>query len=297
MKTRSFLIQIVSVVTIAGLSFLVSCSADEPQFSQEAAYAAEESKIDAYYADADDMAGVAVAESAETEGGKMSEGARILEINDDRFCGVTVELDPDLPQLPSLPIGNITINFGESCEDPYGNIRRGKIKIHFEGRKFRVGSYTSIYFENYEINGIKLNGVRTLTNLQGSTIDKPKSQIELENGSVEWDGNVATREHCFVSTWDRGIVLAPGDDVLKIGQCSDAAVAAEGVNRDGVHYKVFIEEELAYKRGCPMAVSGVKKFVEVNTGKEIVIDYGNGTCDADISITVNGNIHNIRTRR
>jgi hypothetical protein len=50
----------------------------------------EESNIDAYYADADDMAGVAVAESDETEGGKMSAGARELQLNDDRFCDVSV---------------------------------------------------------------------------------------------------------------------------------------------------------------------------------------------------------------
>lgn len=296
MKTRPFLIRMVCVAAVASLSSVISCSEDEPQFSQEAAYATEESNIDAYYADADDMAGVAVAESEETEGGKISSGARGLQINDDRFCGVTVLLDFDL-STPLLPIGDITIDFGNACEDSYGNIRRGKIKVHFEGRKFRPGSYLSLTFENYQINNVKLNGIRTLTNLQSSNVNKPQFQIELENGSVEWDGNVATREHCFIGTWDRGAILAPGDDVLTISQCADAAEAAEGINRNGVHYRMFIEEELVYKRGCPMAVSGVKKFVEVNTGKEIVIDYGSGTCDAEITITVNGNIHNVRARR
>ncbi len=295
METRPFLIRMVCVAVVAGLGFVVSCADDEPQFTQEAAYATEESSIDAYYADADDMAGVAMAESEETEGGKMSEAARELQLNDDRFCGLSVLLDLDLSTL-LRPVGDITINFGNACEDPYGNIRKGKIIVHFEGRKFRVGSFISISFENYEINGIKLNGVRTLTNLPSSTVNKPQFQIELENGSVEWDGNVATREHCFTGTWDRGTILAPDDDVLKISQCANAAEAAEGINRNGVHYRMFIEEELVYKRSCPMAVSGVKKFVEVNTGKEIVIDYGSGNCDAVITITVNGNIHNVRAR-
>lgn len=296
MRTQSFLMRMVSVAVIAGLTVNISCSEDEPEFSQEAAYAAEESNIDAYYADADDMAGVAVSESDETEGGKISEGARELQLNDDRFCGVSVLLDLDL-STPLRPIGDITIDFGNACEDPNGNVRRGKIIVHFEGRRFRASSFIAITFENYEINGMKLNGVRTLTNLQGSNVEKPTFQIELENGSIEWDGKVATREHCFISTWDRGTILAPGDDVLKISQCTDAAQAAEGINRNGVHYRMFIEEELVYKRGCPMAVSGVKKFVEVNTGKEIIIDYGSGTCDATIAITVDGNIHNVRGRR
>lgn len=296
MKTLPFLIRMVAVAAVACLGLVVSCAEDEPQFSQEAAYATEESNIDAYYADADDMAGVAVAESEETEGGKISQGDRQLAISDDRFCtNISVILDNLSSSI--FPIGDITIDFGTGCTDSRQNVRKGRIKIHFEGRKFRPNSVISITFEDYEINGVKLNGVRTLTNLQSSTVNKPQFQVELENGSVEWDGKVATRAHCFVGTWDRGTILAPGDDVLTISQCADADEAAEGINRNGVHYRMFIEEELVYKRGCPMAVSGVKKFVEVNTGKEIIIDYGSGTCDAVITMTVNGNIHNVRARR
>ncbi len=296
MKTQPFLIRAATVLTLISLGFITSCSEDEPEFGAEASYAAEETSIDAYYADTDDMAGVAVSESDETEGGRTPSGARTLEINDDRFCGVSVILDLDLSS-PLNPVGDIAIDFGNACEDSNGNVRRGKIKVHFRGRKFRPGSVISISFENYEINGVKLNGVRTLTNLLSSTVESPKFQIELVNGSASWDGKTATREHCFVTTWDRGIILAPGDDQLKISQCANATVAAEGTNRKGVQYKVFIEEELVYKRGCPMAVSGIKKFVEVNSGKEILINYGSGTCDRNITITVNGNIHQIHSKK
>jgi hypothetical protein len=295
-KTQQFLIRVAAVLALASMGFVISCSDDEPEFGTEASYAAEETSIDAYYADADDMAGVAVSESDETEGGKIPAGSRALEINDDRFCGVSVILDLDLSS-PLLPIGDITIDFGNACEDSNGNVRRGKIKVHFRGRKFRPGSMISISFENYEINGVKLNGIRTLTNLLTSTVESPKFQIELVNGSVSWDGKTATREHCFIAVWDRGVILAPGDDQLKISQCADAAVAAEGINRNGIQYKVIIEEELVYKRGCPMAVSGIKKFVEAESGKEILIDYGSGNCDRNITITVNGNIHTMRSKK
>lgn len=298
MRNRSFLMRMVSVAAVISVGFGSSCSEDEPQFSQEAGYAVEESNVDAYYADADDMAGVAVAESEETEGGRTTSGARQLELNDDRFCnGISVELDLDLSQLPTLPIGDITINFGNGCEDARGNIRKGKIKVHFRGRKFRPGSIISITFDNYQINNVTLNGVRTLTNLPASTVGAPKFQIELTGGSVAWDGNVVTREHCFSNTWERGALLDPTDDLVIVTQCPDADQAAEGVNRKGIHYRVYITKPLTYKRGCPMAISGTKKFVEVDSGKEIIIDYGSGTCDASITLTVNGNIRNVRSRR
>lgn len=295
MRNRSFLIQMASVAAVLSLGFAFSCLDDEPQFSREAHYAVEESNVDAYYADADDMAGVAVSESEETEGagGRITSGARELQVDDDRFCtAISVSVE-----VPSVPVGDITIDFGNGCEDSRGNIRKGKIKVHFRGRKFRPGSVISITFENYQINNVTLNGVRTLTNLSTSTVATPKFQIELTDGSVAWDGEIVTREHCFSNTWERGALLDPTDDLVTVTQCPDADQAAEGVNRNGVHYRVFITKPLVYKRGCPMAISGTKKFVEVDSGKEIIIDYGSGDCDASITLTVNGNIRNVGSRR
>lgn len=294
MRTPAFLIRMVCVTAIAGLGLMTSCLEDEPEFSREADYAIEESSIDAYYADADDMAGIAISESEETEGGRTASGARELQSADDRFCtALSVSLDVELSTL-SRPVGDIVINFGQACEDSYGNVRSGKIKVHFEGKRFLSNSWVSITFENYVINGVRLNGVRTLTNLLNSTSIEPKFQIELENGSIEWNGQRATRQHCFAGTWDRGQLLNPLDDLLRIDACADHNGAAEGTNRHGIEYRMFIEEELVYRRGCPVAVSGIKKFVEVKSGKEIIIDYGSGTCDAVFTITVNGNIRNVR---
>lgn len=298
MRNRSFLLRMASGAAIFSLGLVFACSDEEPQFREEAGYAVEESSVDAYYTDADDMAGVVVAESEETEGGRISSGARALQLSDDRFCtAITVNLDLDLSQLPALPVGDISIDFGDGCEDGRGNVRSGKIRVHFRGRKFRPGSSISITFENYQINNVKLNGVRTLTNLSASTVGAPSFQIELENGSVEWDGKTITREHCFISTWQRGVLLNPDDDVVIVTQCPDTDVAAEGINRKGVHYRVSIDEPLIYKRGCPLAISGVKTFTEVGKGKEIIIDYGSGSCDASFSLTVNGNIRNVGSRR
>lgn len=295
-RNRSFLVRMVSAVMLIGLGLNVSCSDDEPQFAKEANYAVEESNVDAYYADADDMAGVAVAESEETDGLRLASGSRELQLDDDRFCStISVSVDVDQSQ-PGLPVGDIVIDFGTGCEDGRGNIRKGKINVRFRGRKFRPGSSISIEFENYQINNVTLNGVRTLTNLETSTVAKPEFQTELVNGSVAWNGRTVTREHCFVSSWNRGALVDPQDDVVTVTQCPDASVAAEGVNRNGIHYRVYITKSLQYKRGCPIAVSGTKKFVEVDTGKEIIIDYGSGTCDASITLTVNGNIRNLRSR-
>jgi hypothetical protein len=58
-----------------------------------------------------------------------------------------------------------------------------------------------------------------------------------------------------------------------------------------------ILEPLVYKRGCPIAVEGVKQFVDVATGKVVLVDYGDGACDRIITISVDGNSRSVNVGR
>ena len=73
------------------------------------------------------------------------------------------------------------------------------------------------------------------------------------------------------------------DDSIEIETTSTAS----GVRRSGRSYEVTLLENLVYKRHCGIAVSGVKKYV-VDGKREITIDYGDGVCDKDFTITING---------
>ena len=291
MKTNNFFRKAAAMVAVVSLGFAFSCQENEDPYATEAGYVAEESVTDYYFEDADDMAGVAVASDEGTAGGKLSSGASVLTVDDDRFCAAVAISFSEL-STPELPIGDITVDFGDACEDPRGNVRSGRIIVHFNGRRFLPGSWISITFENYYINGIKLSGTRTLTNVTGSSEDAPKFQIELENGLAVWpDGTTATREHCYERVWLRA--LSPLNDELHVSQCANTDewphdFAATGVNRRGVEYEMAILTELVYRRGCPIAVSGVKEFTNVTTGQVIIVDYGDGDCDRVITIKIEG---------
>jgi len=165
MKTNNFLRKAASMMAAALLGFAFSCQEDEAPYQTESAYVAEESVTDSYYDDADDMGLVAVASESGTAGGKLSsEASGLLEVNDDRFCAL-VAIAFDETSTLAFPIGTLTIDFGAGCDDPHGNRRSGKIFIRFSGRRFLPGSVIVITFENYYINGIKLSGKRTLTNI------------------------------------------------------------------------------------------------------------------------------------
>jgi len=217
--------------------------------------------------------------------------------NDHRFkCpGVEIYIMIDELSTSDIPRGKIVIDFGDGCIDGAGNERKGKIIITFYGRRFMPGSKMVITFEDYSINGIKLMGVRTLTNVSGSQANAPKFRVELEDGKAVWpDGTEETREHCFIREWVR-FTTNSSLEAISIDQCDDRDFAAEGVNRRGYAYQVLILEPIIYKRGCPIAVKGVKQYI--TRGKVITIDYGDGTCDRTVTITVDGNTRSVDVKR
>ncbi|MCK6618798.1 MAG: hypothetical protein L6Q51_14260 [Cyclobacteriaceae bacterium] len=298
MLQLNFFKRTAAIVAVALLGFTVSCVNDETPLQDEASYVAEDVISDFAFEDADDLAGLALMSDDAPGGGRVSDEPRVITIDDPR-CScenltVTITLTPN--STPEHPVGSIVIDFGEGCTDPLGNVRKGKIIVNFSGRRFLPGSSVVTTFEDYSINDIVLGGVRTLTNVSESTEAAPEFEVELEDGSATWpDGTMATREHCFVRRWVRA--ASPINDQLIVRQCGDADFAASGTNRRGRAYTMTIVEELVYKRGCPIAVSGIKEFTDVASGKVITVDYGDGDCDRVITISVDGQSRSFEVKR
>jgi hypothetical protein len=300
MKTISFFRKALALVAIVSLGAVISCTENDLALQQEAADVAEDAITDYFFEDADDMTSlVMLADDGTDTGGRVAEGPRTITITDPRFnCeGIVITITMDEESTPNVPKGEIVIDFGEAgCTDILGNLRKGKIIINFTGRRFLPESTVVTTFDGYSINDIQLSGVRTLTNITESNVEAPKFQVELENGKAIWpDATEATREHCFVREWIRA--ANPLNDAMVVDQCADAEVAASGTNRRGRAYTMTILEPLVYKRGCPIAVEGVKQFVDVATGKVVLVDYGDGACDRIITISVDGNSRSVNVGR
>jgi hypothetical protein len=65
-----------------------------------------------------------------------------------------------------------------------------------------------------------------------------------------------------------------------------------GVNRKGNAYTLTIQDPLVVKIACKYITQGIIEFV--NSKKTLEIDYGNGSCDDDATITINGVTYNIK---
>jgi hypothetical protein len=181
----------------------------------------------------------------------------------------------------------ITLDFGDGCIGLLGRERKGIIYINYTDKMFIPGSEVVITFEDFYINGVKVEGVRTRKNLSGSVFEAPEFYVKLENGKLTWPeeqgGGYAEREVYQYRTWIRA--ENPLNDEFVVDG------TATGRNRDGIEYNVRILTPIRYKAAC--WATGV--FIPVEGEKEIKIDdkvvmiyYGDGSCDRTIIVVVDG---------
>ncbi|HEX6222770.1 MAG TPA: hypothetical protein VFZ52_00070 [Chryseolinea sp.] len=284
MKLPNPLAKIVALSLVTSIGLISSCKEEERLTASDTQDISEEAITDSYFQDADDIGGVAIGSPADDQynGGRTS---GTITISDDRCHCATVTLEST--GTIEAPKGLIIVDFGAGCIDAKLNVRKGKLKFAYNGKRFQPGSTVVMTTDNYSINDIKLEGSRTLTNVQGSTNDAPKFNVVLENGKAIFpDGSFAVRESDITWEWIRA--ANPSNDYLLIDQAS----VANGTTRGGRSYAVSLTEGLKYKRFCGIAVDGIKRYI-IDEEKEIVIDYGNGECDKSVTITVNGVTHNI----
>jgi hypothetical protein len=268
-----------SFLLISALALAFSCNDEERITASDTQSISEESISDSYFEDVDGMSSEFIANSSGNAlGGRLPSTGRVEE--DDRISCATISFSPN----STATSGQITIDFGAGCTIR-GNKREGKIILNYSnGPRGNIGFTVVTTFDNYQINDVQLLGTRTVTRIEASSSNNIKHSIVLENGKAVWpdNGGEVTRSSEFTREWVRDV---SNERVLLDG-------IADGTNRRGKDYTMEITSELVFRRACIlsdeifMAVQGTKVFTA--DGKTITVDYGDGTCDRSIRLTVNG---------
>lgn len=173
----------------------------------------------------------------------------------------------------------ITVDYGEGCEGFSDRVRTGRIIIVVTGRYRMEGSVKTVTFENYTVNGISVEGTKTIVNEGRNNAGNLVYSISLENGKVTLpNGQVAFREVSRTREWVSGEnTFNPWDDVYFItGQVTGASFR-------GVNYAHTILTPLEVDAACRFIKSGTLRF-EADDRMTWVLDYGygdhEGGCDA-----------------
>jgi hypothetical protein len=254
-----------------------------------------ESASSAYLSEASDLSTTAVGGISTTQySGGRTDGIVIgLALLDERFNCATVTINCTGTKLN--PAGTITITFDPSCSDKRGVKRSGSIVINYNGRRWMPGSFWTIQFVNFYRNDTHIEGKDSLSTQISSDSLHLQFQSILSGGQITFgDGKTITREHNITREWFRASV--PSNDewhTLKGG-------TAAGKCKNGNTYQMQITRDLIHKRSCLedkvyIPVSGTK-VITVTTSTatdQYTVDYGDGPCDNNITVTLNGKVKTI----
>jgi len=181
----------------------------------------------------------------------------------------------------------LTIDFGVSnclCND--GRYRRGKIIVTYSGHYRDPGHVHTITFDNYFVNDNQVMGIKTVTNNGYNNNGNLYFSIEVD-GSIIRANNGGTIE--FVSSrmreWIEGESTPQWhDDVYLV------TGTASGNNSEGNSFTAEITSALRRTVACHQFVSGTLEVVPSGSPTRY-IDFGDGSCDNEATVTVNGNDH------
>lgn len=185
----------------------------------------------------------------------------------------------------------ITIDFGAAncmCND--GRTRRGKILVSYTGNYFDIGSVHTITFDNYNVNDHLVMGSNIVENMGLNGASQPFFS-SVVNGKMIQPGSVDTLyyESNKKVTWISGSDTPVwGDDVYQI------TGNGSGRNALRTYYAMTITSPLIKETiGCRFINKGT---IEMQPqGKALrTIDFGNGSCDNDATVTLNNKVFNIK---
>lgn len=203
-------------------------------------------------------------------------GARVLNSSQTMLCqSAVVNVDKQTKK--------IIVDFGTGCTSEDGVVRKGKVLLTYSGSLLFPGSTIITSFEGYEVDGLKLEGTRLLTNtginLATSTITMT---VKVENGKITWpDNTFATLKMDQV----REITLGTG------GYEASVTGTGSGKSRGDYNYSTLITNPLKLTQTCISSGiwvpnSGVMQFTY--KGIDASVDYGSGSCDKMGKVTYPG---------
>jgi len=202
------------------------------------------------------------------------------------FMGDTVKI------VRSKSDSTITIDFGSNgIVGKNGKIRKGKIIIKFSGGYKVIGSAVTQTFENFYVNGKKIEGTRSVT-YKGDTNGMPMWTIQSDLTITKTDGKKVT----WSSTRTR--IMSAGSSTPLNWYDDEYTISglASGVTSNGDTYSMTIGKPLLIKVSfspptvCKYIIDGTITYTRGS--RTAILDYGYGgttSCDNQAELNYNGN--------
>ena len=191
--------------------------------------------------------------------------------------------------VSALNPDTISIDFGTGCVGNDGKNRTGRIIISATGRYRNDGTVITITPDNFTVNGNAVSGYRRVTNAGLNANNLPTFLIEVNGTIVLADGGgtitwTANRTRTWLEGFNTSFIF--NDDVFSVTGGSN------GTKANGATWTNVINTPLVHKRSCHQIVSGSMTVTPLSKSAR-TIDFGNGNCDNQATVTINGNTYTV----
>jgi hypothetical protein len=194
--------------------------------------------------------------------------------------------------------GTIVVDFGSAnclCND--NRYRRGIINISYNHNNYRdSGTVITTTFNNYFVGRdpsymFQVTGTKTVTNKGLNGVGNINYDINVNGHLINSQGTNME----WISTRNREWISGSSTHYNWLDDEYAISGSASGTDFEGLSFTASITSALHIKIGCPYITQGT--FDLTPSGKATrTFDYGNGTCDANASLTINGTTFPITLR-
>ncbi|MDJ1467683.1 hypothetical protein QNI19_12550 [Cytophagaceae bacterium DM2B3-1] len=201
------------------------------------------------------------------------------------YYGATVTITPKGQNAT----GTVVVDFGSTgIKGRDGRTRTGKITITYTAISPIKGATRVITFDNYYVNGNKIEGTKTIT-----FSNDPANGIYTANIISSL---LITKSSGKSITWSCNRTRSYNTNSNEISITGTAS----GTTQNGVSFNAVVTSPLVFKASCLstsgwVPVSGVLEVIPVDVATRIV-NYGNGDCDRKVTVTVEEKSYTITIR-
>ncbi len=187
----------------------------------------------------------------------------------------------------------IVIDYGTACTLSDGRVASGKLIVEQTNEMRIAGAVRTINFDGFKVDDISYSGTRTRTNLGLNASGQPAHRVVVTNVTrtfADGTNTVHNATHTFTMVAGYTTPLVRLDDAFEI------TGTGTFTGRGGNEHITTILTPLRKVNTCRWIVSGTASITR--NGETATLDYGNGDCDREATVTgPNGNSRIIQLRR
>lgn len=172
----------------------------------------------------------------------------------------------------------VTLDFGEGCELPSGNVLSGKIMMNYSIDPNLLTLTITYTYENFYFNEIHVEGENIIVRIRENENGNPQSTLTY-NTTMTWpDGLYASKQGTKIREWIEGSDTRIFDDNVFLITGNWTVTFS-----DGSIFSSNIIVSLRREMACRYIVSGIVEIQKLEI--KDTLDFGDGSCDDKAILT------------